>query len=190
MSASLSMNFSGLDEIAQKYSNPAISNEIKNINKNTQLLAIVSQAISEIFEKEGPGWAPLSGGTLRASATKKDKKFFASMTDKDIEKEEKKRRSSGGGKTRPILQKSKMLIHSVTTAGAQYNISPMTKPVEGVLNWGSSLPYAGIQNYGDPKKNIPQREFLGKNGKLAPDVMADLHDKVIELILEILAKHT
>ena len=138
--ASFKVDKSQLDQLIAKMENPVIQETLKQLPMNKGLVALVAQAIADNFDKEGPGWAPLSPKTIRMSTAKK---MGTGATKKD--------------KRRMILQRTGALKKSVTTPGAMHNVWKN----EGTnLVWGTDLAYAGIHNYGWPARGIPKREFL------------------------------
>lgn len=66
----LKANLTGLDELVRRFNDPGLRNELNKIPSLKGVAAIISQAIADNFEKEGPGWAPLKAATLRASVKK------------------------------------------------------------------------------------------------------------------------
>lgn len=159
MKASFKVDVSGLKRLAARFDSPTVKAELDKIPQKKAVAAIVAQAIADNFAQEGPGWAPLKAATIRYSVSKKMRKKLADMTDKQLMRHEARARKAGTtmGVHRMILQKSKTLMKSVTTPGAQHNIYS----TEGTkLIWGSDLVYAAVHNKGSPKKNIPKREYL------------------------------
>lgn len=171
MSASMTLDASGLHNLAKRFSDPSVRKEIELIPARKAVAAMVAQAIADNFDKEGPGWAPLKPATIRRSVSAQvaktkvkingKMKTFSELTDEELEKHEAKTRKAGPDSEaqpfRRILQKSGTLKKSVTTPGAQHNTYRMDR---SKLIWGTDLVYAGVHNNGFPAKNIPKREFL------------------------------
>lgn len=171
MSASLTLDLSGLDKLAKKFGDPSVAREINAIPARKSVAAMVAQAIADNFDKEGPGWQPLKPETIRRSVSAQvagikvkvggKLKTLGEMTDEELTKYEAKARKGGeNSKSQPfrrILKKTGALMKSATTPGVQHNIYRMEGPK---LVWGTDLAYAGIHNNGFPAKNIPKREFL------------------------------
>lgn len=167
MSASLSLDKSGLELLIKRFEDPTIKAELEKLPQKKAIAALVAQAIADNFDKEGPGWAPLKAETIRRSVSKKIKRFLETMTDEEILAHERKSRAKFGGVTanRKILQKTRLLRGTVTTPGQTLSKNGMTGSniwrTEGSnLIWGTDLVYAGIHNKGNPAKGIPKREFL------------------------------
>jgi phage gpG-like protein len=87
----------------------------------------------------------------------------------------KKRGRAKKGQDR-ILLDTGLLRTSVTAAGSPFNIN-VAGPTS--LEWGTSLEYAAVHNYGYPPQNIPQRQYLGINQGLADDI-AELVSGAVE----------
>jgi len=66
----LSVRLDGLQKLIKRFNDPALKAELNKIPSLKGVAAIISQAIADNFEKEGPGWAPLKVATLRASVKK------------------------------------------------------------------------------------------------------------------------
>jgi phage gpG-like protein len=170
MSASLTLDKSGLELLIKRFEDPTIKSELEKLPQKKAIAALVAQAIADNFDKEGPGWAPLKADTIRRSVAKKIKKHLSTMTDNEILAFEKKARKEGTpenfvGPNRKILQKTRLLYGTVTTPGANISKNGMSGSniwrTEGSnLIWGTDLIYAATHNEGNPSKNIPKREFL------------------------------
>ncbi len=174
MTASLKVDASGLRRLAAKFSDPEIRNELMRIPHERGVAALIGQAVADNFEKQGPGWAPLKAKTIRSSVKNREaKKAIADMTDKELLAHEAKHRKAGseGLAHRMILQRTGLLKKTATIPG--YSGASKAKKgaksisganvwkVEGSkLTWASGLPYADAQNSGNPKKNLPAREFM------------------------------
>ncbi len=65
-----------------------------------------------------------------------------------------------------ILRDKGLLMASVT-AGGTGHVETLTTTQ---LVWGTNLIYAATHQYGDPSRNIPQRQFLGWSPKLVQTV--------------------
>lgn len=63
-------NLRGLKLVIQRFDDPALKAELEKIPSMKGVAAIISQAIADNFEQEGPGWAPLKAATLRYSVKK------------------------------------------------------------------------------------------------------------------------
>jgi phage gpG-like protein len=66
----LKVNLDGLKDLVKRFDDPALKAELNKIPSMKGVAAIISQAIADNFEQEGPGWAPLKVATLRASVKK------------------------------------------------------------------------------------------------------------------------
>ena len=178
----LKIDLSGLKTLVDKLDSQSARSALYKIPESKAILALVSQAIYDNFEKEGPGWAPLKGATIRQFVNKKVKKELSQFTDKDIEDAEaifRQHKNLNKFINKKILVgKTRMLRKSSTTVGATNNIN---KNENGVLIWGTNLPYAGIHNYGDPKRNIPQREFL----VIHEEWKIRIYQKVLDLTMKV-----
>lgn len=169
MSSGLSFtcNISGLQKMIGLVSDPTVKRAIENISRNKGVAALVSQAISENFQKRGPGWPPLKAETVLKSVNAKARKR--------LEKARGKTGTMGGIRAyhkaldaarSPLMGRTRLLFKSATTPGAPGNIYR----VDGSkLIWGTHLIYARIHNKGGLIKNgfgrgvrirIPKREYL------------------------------
>jgi phage gpG-like protein len=157
MAKAMSADTKGLWKIVHRFS--SVKPKLDALANDKQIVAIIGQAISDNFSKQGPGWAPLKVKTIRSSVSKKNKKKLSQMSDEEILKHEMKERKKGeeGEQYRQILVRTGTLRNSVTKPSSQHNIYR----VEGKnIIWGTNLSYAKIHNEGYPKKGIPKREFL------------------------------
>jgi len=158
----------------RKINDPFLLNRIEKIAHEKGLQAIVSQAIADNFDKEGPGWAPLKTQTIRGSVKGKAKKAVHDMTDKELERHEKFARKPGAKTVVPfrrILQRTGLLKKTVTVAGytgtgkaSNGKPGPVGSNVFQVngttMIWGTNLIYAGTHQNGNAARGIPQRKFL------------------------------
>ena len=83
----------------------------------------------------------------------------------------------------PILIERRDLKTSVTIVGSENNINIVNKDS---LEWGTDDPKAPTHQYGDPQRNISQREFMGI-GQTLEDEIADtvasfVENKVMEIV--------
>lgn len=151
----------GLDEIQRSLQ------RLENIGRNMRpILAgignIIVNATDEAFEKEGPGWKPLSDVTHRLSYT-------------NMGRSKSKKTTTKAGKTtrgferyivnKKILQRSGRLRDSINYQATDTEVTV-----------GSNLPYAAIHQFGGMagrgrKVKIPARPFLPiENSELRPSV--------------------
>lgn len=219
--AELTLNLNVLEQLENRFKNPALENELKRVPAMKEIAALVAQAIADNFAQEGPGWAPLKGATIRTSIAKnpsnnrliKDAEMHAARkmgsvkvsksgkrsidrkdlvgrkaefnrhVDKYLETVEAAARSHAkvAGNTpgssneplgnRQILRRTSLLYQTVATPTPGFSGSSKSgnKTVQGQniyrvegsnLVWGTNLIYAATHNSGDPKRNIPKREFL------------------------------
>lgn len=184
MSANMSVKVEGLERLAQALQNPAISQRLERLPNDRAVAAIVAQSIADNFDKQGPGWAPLKGATIRRSIAKKILKIFQeramdrmrgvrslrdvrkqkrvgemnALIDKMLERNEHKY-SGTLLSNRAILRKTNTLFKSVTTTSSAHNIWP-NQNEKFTLVWGTDLVYAGVHNAGYPPRKIPKREYL------------------------------
>lgn len=183
MSSPLTIDASAIQRLAESFGSQAVKNEINSIPQRKAIAALVAQAIADNFNQEGPGWAPLKASTIRRSVSKKIAEKLAKMSDSELlAYEAKHRKAPDTGKEQParrILRRTGLLMKSVTTPGAKGNLYR----VDGTnLVWGTDLVYAAVHNYGDPKKNIPQREFL----KIRKEWQDKINDYIINEALKII----
>lgn len=166
----MTLNLSSLKRLGERFSGSRMKDAISQAMRERAVAALVGQAIADNFSKEGPGWAPLKAGTIRASLSKKLKKSIADMSDEELLKYEKKARQKESEEVpnRRILQRTNLLMKTATIPGYS-GTSKGKKPVSGAniykvegtkLIWGTDLIYAGVHNKGNAKKRIPKREFL------------------------------
>jgi phage gpG-like protein len=166
MSASMKVNVSGLRRLAAALEGQEVKGAIESVPQDKAIAALIGQGIADNFDKEGPGWAPLKSKTIKSSLSKKNRKTLKGMSDEDIQAHEKKaRKNEGVTAYRKILQRTRLLYKSVTIpnfSGSNKGTSGgnVYKVVGNIITWGTSLVYARVHNKGNPKKNIPKREFL------------------------------
>lgn len=201
MSASLTIDTSGLKLLIARLEDPSIKAQLEQLPQEKGIAALVGQAIADNFEKEGPGWEALKPATIRRSVAKNMRKRFAKMTDEEIEKHEALVRKQGmrddkkNGAGRKILYRTGLLKKSVTipnfsgsseAEGSKKSITGKNiNRVEGTnLVWGTDLVYAGVHNKGLPAKKIPQREFL----KVSDEWMKSINEFVMKKVLQIVKK--
>jgi phage gpG-like protein len=181
MSAGMKVDVRALRDLAAAMESPALISEMEQLPARREIAALVGQAIADNFAQQGPGWEPLKGETIRRSVAKKvlkhhEKLVLSQMGFKSKQGVRKARRMAEfhekvGGRleaheaqnkgtdraNRMILQRTGLLKMSATTPGGQHNIWRR----DGVnLVWGTDLVYAGVHNYGNAERGIPQREFL------------------------------
>ncbi len=193
MSASMSVDVSGLRILIAKLSDPSLKAQLEALAQEKAVAAMVGQAIAENFENEGPGWEPLKAKTIRYSVSKKMRKQYHGMSDKHILRQEAMRRQKGEEPHRKILQRTGLLKKTATIpgfGGMSYDKKAKTAvsgtniyKTEGTnLIWGTDLVYAGVHNKGLPAKNIPKREFL----KIPSHWMKEINDFVLGKALKII----
>lgn len=169
--ASLSFDTSAIDKLVKKLEDPTLKQQINDVLKLKGLVALVSQAINDNFDKQGPGWAPLKPQSIRASVSKKLRKVLKGLTGRELVQRQKEMNQAGEEPYRVILQKTQLLKKTVTTPNVtamSYDKKKKTAQMgsniyktEGTnLIWGTDLIYAGTHNNGNSKMNIPKREFL------------------------------
>jgi phage gpG-like protein len=143
--ASFKVDLSAIEKVFGRFDSDELKQAFSQIIAKKGVAAIVAQAIADNFEKEGPGWKPLSKATMRQTVTK----VRAAAS----------RRT--GDPTRKILQGRGLLKKSVTTPGAAGNIYH----VDGFqLEWGSNLVYAGIHNRGGTINHPGSKNAFGIRG--------------------------
>lgn len=164
MRASLTLDKSELDKLVQAFEDPTIRASLQQIPHKKAMAALVGQAIADNFDKEGPGWKPLTPLTIRASVSKDVHKAIGGLTDEQLIAHEAKARQEDGEPARRILRRTSLLFRTVTTPGYTGSQSKGGKGVSGKniwkvegnnLIWGTDLIYAGIHNTGGvitPKK--------------------------------------
>lgn len=174
MANSFNANLESLKFFMRKLDSPELKAKVADIAHEKGIIAIISQAIANNFELEGPGWPALKAQTIRWSVKGKAKKAISDMTDAEIEHHEKAARKSGDDSVQPfrrILQLTGLLKKTATTAN--YTGSGKAKPGKPAVSgsnvyrventtviWGTNLVYANAHNSGDAKRGIPKREFL------------------------------
>jgi phage gpG-like protein len=144
-------NLAGLFELIASIDDSEIKRMLLDLPNHKKIHALISQAIAENFDKEGPGWKPLKIQTIMQSLPKK------------------RRQEVKSGKVKPeaarkILQGSPPILKkSVTTPGVEGHVHR----VEGTtLIWGTDLIYAGIHQHGGTIRRgehtitIPARPYL------------------------------
>lgn len=192
--SSLTLDKSALDRLAQIFESPVIAEQVSQFPQKKAIAALVAQAIADNFEKEGPGWAPLKGETIRASVSKKLKRLMAGLSSEDIQNIEKKRKSQNQEPHRKILQKTRLLMKTVTTVGYKGSVTSKgknPKTISGANIWrtegtnliyGTDLIYAGIHNAGYPKRNIPKREFLVIRNEWMTQINRFIYDEIVKIL--------
>lgn len=143
-------NMQGLWNLTKKFSDPALIAELNKIPATAGVSAIISQAIADNFEKEGPGWAPLKASTLRATVKKSvikkvEARFLKALGFHDKETGE--------------IHKSKK---DLTTA--QKN--KLNKLVDKQLVAHEKAARSTRQNRNRNAENSPNRKILNKTGLL------------------------
>jgi phage gpG-like protein len=73
-----------------------------------------------------------------------------------------------------------ILVRSVTESGEEGHIERIE---DRSLTWGTDLIYAATHQYGDMSRNIPQREFLYLNDKIADECQEIISDYIDRNIL-------
>src|SRR5581483_2517894 len=141
----------GLFELIASIDDPELKRMLQDLPNQKKIHALISQAIADNFEKEGPGWKPLKIQTVLQSLPKKRRQDVRSGK---VKPEEARKILQGSA---PILKKS------VTTPGAPRHVHR----IEGItLLWGTDLIYAGIHQHGgtiqrgDHTITIPARPYL------------------------------
>jgi phage gpG-like protein len=196
----LTVKLDGIKEMIKRFDDPGLRAELSKIPSMKGVAAIISQAIADNFEREGPGWAPLKAVTLRATVKKHvinkiRRRFLKTVhvrNHKSLNTAQRakmnrvidaqllaheivsrhprnaKRAMSDKNKILPhrkILQKTGLLKKTSTVPG----FSGSNKKSQGSniyhvngtnLVWGTNLSYAAAHNEGNPKKNLPKREFM------------------------------
>lgn len=147
MKASLTIDTKGLQLIAESFKDPVIEAELRQLPQKKAIAALVGQAIADNFDQQGPGWKPLSSGTIQSSVGKK----------KMAEKK--------GEPHRMILQKTGLLKMAATIPGAHGNV---WKADGTKLIWGVNLAYAGIHNYGGVIKHPGSNNGFGRGINIKP----------------------
>jgi phage gpG-like protein len=140
---SFKVDLSWIKRFSEMVSNPALRTAIEEIPKQKAIAALISQAITDNFNKQGPGWKPLSPAYLRSELA---------------------RLKIANPKIKPkkmILQKTGLLKKSVTTPGAKGNIY---RTEGNNIIWGTNLAYAAIHNRGGVIKIPEQKNGFGIKG--------------------------
>lgn len=175
----LEVDVSSLQNLANQIADPAGLRLLDQIAFLKSAAALVAQAIADNFAKEGPGWAPLSPATIRASLTKKNKKRLKKFSNDNLATYEEFSRASGQDVLKKILQgKNRILYKSVTSPSAAHNIY---KPENGKIVWGTDLVYAAVHNYGNGP--IPQREYLVIREEWRLKLEAYMLDRVMKILM-------
>ena len=65
--AEFTVNVSALEQLAGRFKSPELEAKLQGVAAQKEVAAMVAQAIADNFDKEGPGWAPLKGATIRNS---------------------------------------------------------------------------------------------------------------------------
>lgn len=176
MRASLTLDKSGLDNIIKKFKDPIIKEELNRLPQNKGIIALVSQAIADNFDKEGPGWPPLKQSTIERS----------------LKKHSRKRKATREEPSRRILRDTNLLMKTVTTAMPNASFSNkkglsgrnIFKTEGSHLIWGTDLGYAGVHQNGYPARNIPQRKFL----TIRPEWLKQIEDFVINKAFKVVVE--
>lgn len=171
MRVAIRVNLDPLWAVVARLQNPSLMQKIQGLLSEKGVAAIMSRAIADNFDSEGPGWAPLKERTIRGSVSKALKKKLTKLTGKELLERERLTRKwktldkgdvaklaglnkkagirnstpAGTEPARRILQVTGLLRNSVTTVGAAHNIY-RTEPNK--LTWGTDLKYAAIHNRG------------------------------------------
>lgn len=232
--ANFEVDPSGLDKLANLLQNPVLLGALNQMAGSKGVLALVSQAIADNFDKEGPGWKALKGETIRRSvATRMQKQLvraasenaarkmgavkrgkdgrsiidkskikgrkaeFYEHVDKEIERFE--RSSRAGAKddytadlgARQILVRTNLLRATVTTPNPNTVFNEEGKTganitrVEGNnLIYGTNLIYAGVHQYGEPKRNVPARPYLVIRAEWKARISRFVLNEAIRLIVK------
>lgn len=65
--AKFDVDLEPLKNLEQRFKDPALRADLMRIAGRAEVSALVAQAIADNFAKEGPGWRPLKGATIRNS---------------------------------------------------------------------------------------------------------------------------
>src|SRR4249920_3877947 len=68
--ASMSIDLRELNRLSEAFQSPTIQSELEELPADKNLAAFIAQAIADNFDKQGPGWPPLKGATIRKSVSK------------------------------------------------------------------------------------------------------------------------
>ncbi len=176
------LNLDAIYKLLERIRAPGLAAELDSLSYDPGVAAIVSQAVAENFELEGPGWAALKNQTIRRSVPKKMKKKIGNLSGKELKRREHLTRKydrspeeetelesldtkagisgeSAKQPSRAILQRSGFLKKSATTLGAQGNVY---LPQRNKLVWGTDLAYAGIHNQGGTIHHPGTEDGFGK----------------------------
>lgn len=85
------------------------------------------------------------------------------------------------GRRDKVLNDTGLLRSSVTASQGQGHFEEQT---DHSLEWGTNLIYAATHQYGDPRRHIPAREFLG----ISRDMEEDIEDLVGDFVEEEIAR--
>lgn len=101
---SLKVDVSGLTTLADLMNSGEIHQALAQIPHMKAVVALVSQAVADNFAKEGPGWAPLSARSIRASVSKALRKKLRNLTGDEIMDFERIARKKGSMSNSDIYQ--------------------------------------------------------------------------------------
>lgn len=157
--ASFTVDVRGLRRTFAKFTGEEPRRLAEEVIQGKKVAAIMSQAIADNFEKEGPNWEPLKPSTIRQSVSKTIRKRLEPV-------------KSGGKLTgytvkgtdqpaRRILQRTGVLKKSATTPGAPGHVFRSSGTT---IEWGTNLHYAGIHNRGGVLKNPGSNNAFGIKG--------------------------
>jgi len=176
--ASFQAELSGLRELITRLENPTLRKMLTDLPNRKEVHALISQAIAENFDKEGPGWTPLKASTILRSVSRKIRR----------EIRQGKRQIEGA---RKILQRTGVLKKSVTTPGAKGHVHR----VEGInLMWGTDLVYAAIHQHGgtiqrgDHTITVPARPYLKLSDFWKLEIETFALNQALTLIRQYLAR--
>ncbi len=129
-------NMQGLWKLTKKFSDPALIAELNKIPASAGVSAIISQAIADNFEKEGPGWAPLKASTLRATVKKSVIKKIEARFLKSFQVAKKKQLSMHEKRQFNKLVDSQLLAHEINARSTRQNRnrSAENSPNRKILN--------------------------------------------------------
>lgn len=185
----LKINLGPLWDIVARLKDPETMKQIGGIMGGKGVAAIMSRAIADNFDVEGPGWKALKARTIKGSVNKALKAKLAKLSDKEVLERERLARDwkdlspkahgrltelnkKAGIKSsakqsiepaRRILQGTGLLRNSVTTVGAAHNIY---KPEQNKLTWGTDLKYAAIHNRGGVVAHPGTKDGFGRGVKI------------------------
>lgn len=133
--ARIYLRLTPLYQLIERMTSAGLKQTLESLSHDPGVAAVVSQAIADNFDKEGPGWKKLKERTIKSSLSKKLKKRYLGGN----------KISGSSEPARRILQRSGLLKKSATTVGATGNIY---RPGKNMLTWGTELSYAAIHNRG------------------------------------------